>query len=141
MAKKDKKQPEKEVKVKGLPARIFAMPEKYRHGSSGQFVKPEDKKQAPVVVKQPVPKPPPVQKPTLPGKRSTTKTIAILGGVVVILLAVGGFFVVQSSNNQDEPTEPVVVVPNEPTEPTSRPEPVDEPPEDEIGRASCRERV
>lgn len=109
----------------GVEARVFAMPERYRHGAQVSLHQPE-KKEPPksfVEVKTPgvpaAPKAPP--KPaTLKKKGSTVKKILAAGIAGLVLLSVGGFFLLRGV--EEVPTQSV-----RPTMPTSRPAPTREP--------------
>lgn len=114
-----------------LEARMFVMPQQYRHGAEGAMHQPETVKppqqkievQTPAV---PAPKAPP--KPAVPPKKkkgSATKWILIIGLLFIVMLGVGGYLVVQSLAPTPEPDQEV-------EEPITRPEPIDEDPEEDI---------
>ncbi len=97
-------------------ARIFAMPERYRHGKEGTLHIPEKPKP------KPVPVPPVIVKPQVKpvaqamgkkhGMSGGMKSLIIIGIVIVVLLLVGGYLLLRSqqSNSADIPKdEPVVV--------------------------------
>ena len=106
----------------GVEARVFSMPERYRHGAQATLHQPETKA-APtptIEVKTPglpiAPKAPP--KPVLPKRKaSMTKKILIIGIVVLLLLSIGGYFLLRSVDEAPSPP---------PTTTTSRPAPVRE---------------
>lgn len=128
---KQPEQPKKEAPK--IEARMFVMPQQYRHGAEGVMHQPETAKpaqpkievQAPAV---PAPKAPP--KPVAAPKKkkaSPTKWILIIGIVLMLLLGAGGYLVVMSLN-----PEPEVKVDPDPEieEPITRPEPDSDPDED-----------
>lgn len=91
-------------------ARIFTMPERYRHGAQVQIHEPEKKQtlQPRIEIKTPIPPAPeaPATSPKIPHvkKRSTTKFILIAGFVTIVLLAIGGFFVIQRAQKTTQTT-------------------------------------
>lgn len=93
------------AKPSGLEARIFTMPERYRHGAEAKIHEPEKKMpQAPFELKTPtVPAPalPPKSAP-LKKKHSGTKIILMVGVVVLILLSLGGYFLVTRVEDGEE---------------------------------------
>ncbi len=110
----------------GVEARVFSMPERYRHGAQAALHQPETPVAAtPVVeVKTPglpvPPKAPP--KAVLPKKKgSATKKILIIGIVVLLGLSVGGYLLLQSVEETTPEPEPTT---------TSRPAPTTEPEEE-----------
>ncbi len=85
----------------GPQARVFTMPERYRHGAEGKMHEPEVKKKpqpvievkAPMAPKAPVSLPPPPPRPKVSGKKaSSTKMIVIIGLAVLVVLSLGGWF-------------------------------------------------
>ncbi|MEK7620604.1 MAG: hypothetical protein AAB413_05200 [Patescibacteria group bacterium] len=112
----------------GMPARVFTMPERYRHGAEGKMHEPMAKQPAAVSVQVntpaiPAPKAPP-KPPTFKKKASTTKKLLVIGVVVLLVLAVGGFLLVYLT------PEPVTPTPSTTTQ-TTRPAPVVEEEESE----------
>lgn len=121
----------------GMQARIFAMPERYRHGAEGKMHEPA-KQQAvtPVQVYTPAvpaPKAPP-KSPTVKKKTSTTKKLLIVGVVVLVVLAVGGYLLVYFTPEpiQETPVSTQTTRPAPAVEEEEEPEPeVEEEPEPE----------
>jgi uncharacterized membrane protein len=120
-------QPQAAAQTSSQPeARIFTMPERYRHGAEGKLHEPEKKISAPqqILVKAP---PAPVSPPSTPKtmsaskKRSTTKIILIVGLSVLAILGIGGYFLLRSVNVAPQ-TKPIIT-----TTPVSTPEPVVQP--------------
>src|SRR3989339_455626 len=114
----------------GLEARIFTMPESYRHGAQGVMHQPEIKTPPkPLVEVQPptassqshLTKPSVAQK-----KHSGRKIIVLIGIIVLVLLSVGGYLLIQDAKNKTQP--PVVTpAPTPRPAPETQPEPVKEP--------------
>lgn len=132
---------EQSQKPAGIEARVFTMPERYRHGAEGKVHEPETKgPRAPVEIKTPsVPSAPalPPRPPARQKKISSTKKILLLGAVVLLALGVGGTILVSSVEEQGQEeivTAPVVRPEPQPTpEPEPEPEPAGEPePEPEV---------
>ena len=125
----------------GVEARVFSMPERYRHGAQATLHQPETKA-APtptIEVRTPglpvAPKAPP--KPVLPKKGgSMTKKIIVIGIVVLLVLGIGGYFLLRSV--EETPSEPETTTTSRPaptTEPEEEPEPepvVESEPEPEV---------
>lgn len=94
----------------GMQARVFTMPERYRHGAEGKMHEPVVKlsEAVPVDVRTPaVPAPKAPPKPPAPKKKvSATKKIIVIGVLVLVALAAGGYFLVRSAKNpvQETPT-------------------------------------
>lgn len=114
------------VPLPNVNARVFSMPERYRHGAQATLHQPETKVPvAPAIeVKTPglpvAPKAPP--KPVLPKKKgSMTKKIVVIGIVVLLLLGIGGYFLLRSVEEAPPELE---------TTTTSRPAPTTEPEEE-----------
>ncbi|MBI4435458.1 hypothetical protein HY630_02205 [Candidatus Uhrbacteria bacterium] len=104
----------------GIEARVFTMPERYRHGAEASMHEPMAKKPAapPIEVKTPaVPAPKAPPKPVVPKKASSTKKIIIAGVVALLVLGVGGFFLLRSADETPAP----------PTAPVTRPAPTPQP--------------
>ncbi len=114
-------QPKTGSPVSGTGARVFAMPERYRHGAQATLHQPETKTAPtpPIEVKTPglpvAPKAPP-KPPSLKKKGSTTKKILIIGVAVLLSLSIGGYVLLRSVN--ETPPEPETTT-------TSRPAPVE----------------
>ncbi len=111
-------------------ARLFAMPERYRHGKEVKMHVPEKPKPKakpvppPVVVKPKKKAPAGLKKKH--GMSGSTKALLIAGAIVIAALLVGGYLMLRSSlQNQPEPVnqQPVVVEEQE-TEPEEE-EPTD----------------
>lgn len=119
-------------KPSGIEARIFTMPERYRHGAEGKIHEPEKKMpHAPLELKTPtIPAPALPPKPVQPKKKhSSTKIILMVGLVVLVLLSLGGYFLV---TRVDEVEEEEVVEKVEEASPVGRARPrVDEIEEEE----------
>lgn len=124
-------------KAQALEARMFVMPEQYRHGAqaamhqpeSAQAVKPAVEIQTPAV---PAPKAPPkavVPPKKQPKKGGATKWILIIGALFLLILGAGAWYVLSVVNPSTQ-TEPEVEV--EVEEPVTRPEPVVEEPDVEV---------
>lgn len=114
----------------GLEARIFTMPESYRHGAQGSLHQPEIKIPAkpPVETQSPVV---PIQsiltKPSVSQKKRSGRKIIILVGIVVLmLLSAGGYFLIQKAKEKTQ-TPVVAPVPTPRPAPETPPEPVKEP--------------
>ncbi len=120
-----------------LNARIFSMPDVYRHGAVAKMVEP-------VVVQKPVAPPLPIAPPVLPPLTSasakltqpkktsrTTKALLISGVVVLIALLIGAYLVLRSQQknqeaiSQEETLAPVIEAPVVVTPPdtTTAPDP------------------
>lgn len=92
-------------------ARIFVMPEQYRHGKEAKVVVPE-KPVAPVVkVVAPYPPPTPPAKPdqappgkTQPHLSSTMKALIIAGVIIILALIVVGYILIRSSQPKEATT-------------------------------------
>jgi hypothetical protein len=112
----------------GLEARVFTMPQRYRHGAQTSLHQPEKKEASKpsVEVRTPGVPAPPIAPPKLatPGKakRSLTKKIIVIGASALLVLGVGGFFLVRSAQPPvvSEPTPALVrPVPTPPTPPST----------------------
>ncbi|NQV90504.1 hypothetical protein HQ487_03815 [Candidatus Uhrbacteria bacterium] len=107
----------------GVDARVFVMPERYRHGAQGVMHQPEDKRssQPPVEVKTPGVPLPPKAPPKAPAstlrKSSATKKIMVIGVVVLLALGIGGYVLIRLNPQVSE--TPVVTT-------TTRPAPTTE---------------
>ncbi len=114
----------------GLEARIFTMPESYRHGAQGSLHQPE-MKTPPKPAAQTQPPAAPVAsvltKPSVPAKKRSARKIIIFSGVIVLaLLSVGGYVLVQQ-NKKATQTPVVTPAPTPRPAPEVQPEPVKEP--------------
>jgi len=104
-------------------AKIFTMPEQYRHGKEAKVVEP--KIQTKPVATQTIPTTPPQlpkQVPTLQVKKgfsSSTKAMLIAGVVILFALIVVGYLLLRTSQPKTENQ----VQPTSETQPTPRPEP------------------
>lgn len=123
MAQENAQQLEKPQATQSPPttveARVFTMPERYRHGAQAILHQPETKQVATKTVEVKTPGLPPPKAPPKPAsklkKRSHKKMIILIGGIVLLLLGVGGYFLLQGS-------QPAPVTP--PVASTPRPAPV-----------------
>ncbi len=101
-----------------LNARIFTMPEAYRHGKEVKLVEPiKEQKSVPLPTTPPLPPKLPVVL-TKPVAKQNHKAIIIAGVIVLIALGVGGYLLFRSSQKQQpssQTTQPT------PTQPVSRP--------------------
>ncbi|PJE76706.1 hypothetical protein COV05_02985 [Candidatus Uhrbacteria bacterium CG10_big_fil_rev_8_21_14_0_10_48_16] len=119
----------------GVEARVFTMPERYRHGAQAVLHQPETKQtvKSPIEVRTPgVPVAPPKAPPKpLPTKRkgSSTKKIVIIGVIVLLLLSIGGFFLLRTVPDATETTDVTPTTTTRPAPTTTEPveEPVEEP--------------
>lgn len=135
MAQENLQQIEKPQSAQGAPsgveARVFTMPERYRHGAQAVLHQPEIKQtsKTPVEVKTPgVPTAPPKAPPKpLPTKKkgSLTKKILIVGLIVLLLLSIVGYFLLKTAEDTTETTEVTTTTTTRPA-PTTK-EPVEEP--------------
>lgn len=123
--------------IPGMQARIFTMPEQYRHGVEWKMHEPSAKTPAiaPVEVRTPtLPAPKAPSKPTGPKKKmSTTKKIIVVGVAILILLAAIGYLLVYftpvPSPQMPPPTTQTTIRPAPVVE--EEPEPAPEPEEEE----------
>jgi len=116
-------------------AKIFTMPEQYRHGKEAKVVEP--KIQTKPVATQTIPTtspPSPKPIPTLPVKKgfsSSTKAMLIAGGVILLALIVVGYLLLRTSQpkteNQIQPTSEAQPTPRPEPEPVPTQEPEPEP--------------
>ena len=116
-------------------AKIFTMPEQYRHGKEAKVVEP--KIQTKPVATQTIPTTsPPLPKPsqTLPVKKgfsSSTEAMFIAGGVILLALIVVGYLLLRTSQpkteNQIQPTSEAQPTPRPEPEPVPTQEPEPEP--------------
>jgi hypothetical protein len=96
-----------------VEARMFTMPERYRHGAQASLHQPESVQPttAPAQVETPhIPSPPKAPpKPITPTKKkgSFTKRILFLGVCALVLLSVAGFFVLRSAQKPSVQTQVV----------------------------------
>lgn len=122
----DQTQPEPKTESSSvLNARVFTMPESYRHGKEAKLVVPE-KQQKTVVAPTPLPPTPVKPLPTAlkqPAKKQTHKALIISGVVVLLALSIGGYLLLRSVQQQQPvPQPPVVPVQPVPTPTTQEPE-------------------
>lgn len=120
----------------GPEARVFTMPERYRHGAQVTLHQPEKKEapKPPIEVKTPgVPAPPsaPPRPASTKARRSSTKKIILIGVAALLVLGVGGFFLVRSAPPtvpvpSSAPARPVLTPPTVATKPPVEP-PVETP--------------
>jgi hypothetical protein len=100
-------------------ARLFAMPERYRHGKEVKMHEPEKPKPKAKPVPPPVVKPL-AKKPALIQKKhglsGSTKALIIVGAVLLVVLLIGGYLILRSSDQntlEPEVSAPVVVEPEQ----------------------------
>ena len=108
--------------LSGLDARIFTMPEQYRHGAQTALHQPEVKTlpKIPVLEPQTVPvKPTLIKSPVVQKKRSARKIIVLVGLFVLFILGIGGYLLIQSTKKE-------IPIPVVAPVPTPRPAPVKE---------------
>lgn len=119
-----------------VDAKIFVMPEPYRHGASGVLHQPPStktqKNKPPVQIQKPTPLPP-KQLNAVPQKQSSSrKKLVVIGGIVLLVLLISGFLAIRYVQQNTEvrvvtPEPPPVVVPPipEPEEEVTPEEPED----------------
>ncbi|MBI2475288.1 hypothetical protein HYV69_02565 [Candidatus Uhrbacteria bacterium] len=115
---------ENQEQKKAIPdARIFTMPEQYRHGKETKVVEPKIQQKpssSPIspATSQPLPKSVPI----LQVKKefsSSTKALLIAGAVILLALIVVGYILLRTSQPKTESQ----IKPTSETQPTPRPEP------------------
>ncbi|MEK6545503.1 MAG: hypothetical protein AABZ28_03110, partial [Nitrospinota bacterium] len=98
-----------------LNARVFTMPESYRHGKESKLVEPKKESIHPVV---PTPPPPVQKKPVVPlkqpvPKKHTYRALIIAGVCILLALGIGGYVLIRRA--QQQPLVPETpVVPSQP---------------------------
>lgn len=127
------------AKAPALEARMFVMPEQYRHGAEGAMHQPEAPKAVtpPVEIQTPaVPAPKAPPKAVIPPKKQTKKggttKWLLIGGVLFLLALAAGAYYIMSVLNPVTPIEPEPDVEVEVEQPTTRPEPVVDEPDVEV---------
>jgi hypothetical protein len=114
----------------GVQARVFSMPERYRHGAEAKMHDPRINPPtvAPVEVKTPaIPAPKAPPKPPVHKKSSSTRRLLVIGVTVLLLLGVGGFFLVQFTSKPSVTPSTTTASPVSRPAPVTKPEPEPEP--------------